>query len=157
MTRCCSRGLFGGILLTVSLAATGHGQSANPRFGRWRLKSDAPSPASNIMTYEPDGASGMKVTVESVNAKGDTSRWWYVTQFDGQRQPVTGNAGQSHAAVRRVTDQINEIVNYQQDRVTTRLTNVLSPDGRTIAVIYMRDDGAGRTTGVTFAIYERIP
>ena len=157
MMRCCARGILGGLILAVSVAEAAHGQSSNPRFGRWRLKSEAPAPASNIMTYEPDGATGMKVTVESVNAKGDTTRWWYTTLFDGQRQPVTGNTGQSHAAVRRITDQINEIVNYQQERVTTRLTNVLSPDGRTIAVIYMRDDGAGHTTGVTFAIYERMP
>jgi hypothetical protein len=37
------------------------------------------------------------------------------------------------------------------------LTNVLSPDGNTIAVMYMRDDGTGRTTNVTFATYERCP
>ena len=70
--------------------------------------------------------------------------------------PVTGNAGQSHASVRAVNAAINEIVNKKDGRVTTRLTNVLSPDGQTIAVMYMRDDGAGRTTGVTFATYERM-
>ena len=42
-------------------------------------------------------------------------------------------------------------------KVTQVLTNVLSPDGNTIAVIYMRDDGAGKTTSVTFATYERMP
>lgn len=36
------------------------------------------------------------------------------------------------------------------------LTNVLSPDGNTIGVIYMRDDGSGKTTAVSFATYERI-
>jgi hypothetical protein len=70
--------------------------------------------------------------------------------------PVTGNRGQTHAAVRAVSATINEIVNTNNGRVTQRLTNVLSPDGRTIAVIYMRDDGSGRTTGVTFATYERM-
>ncbi len=128
----------------------------NPRFGRWQLKSDAPAPASNIMTYEPYGATGMKATIQSVNARGDTTRWWYTTAFDGADMPVTGNAGQSHAAVRTVSPHINEIVNKKDGRVTTRLTNVLSPDGQTIAVIYMRDDGTGRTSGVTFATYERM-
>jgi hypothetical protein len=92
-----------------------------------------------------------------VNARGDTTRWWYTTEFDGKDMPVTGNAGQSHAAVTAVNASINTIVNRKDGRVTTRLTNVLSPDGRTIAVIYMRDDGTGRTTGVTFATYERMP
>jgi hypothetical protein len=131
-------------------------QAANPRFGRWKLKSEAPAPASNIMTYEPLGATGMKVTIESVNAKGDTTRWWYTTEFDGKDMPVTGNAGQTHAAVKTVSPLVNEITNKKDGRVTQRLTNVLSLDGRTIAVIYMRDDGAGKTTGVTFATYERI-
>ena len=31
-----------------------------------------------------------------------------------------------------------------------------APDGNTIGVIYMRADSTGRTTGVTFATYERI-
>lgn len=129
---------------------------ANPRFGRWRLKSDAPAPASNVMTYEAFGASGMKVTVEAVSARGDTTRWWYTTAFDGADMPVTGNAGQSHAAVRAVNERVNEIVNKKDGRVTTRLTNVLSADGNTIGVIYMREDAAGVTTGVTFATYERM-
>ncbi len=133
-----------------------HAQSANPRFGRWLLKSESPAPASNIMSYEPFGAAGMKVTIQAVSARGDTTRWWYTTDFDGKDMPVTGNAGQSHAAVRVVNAAINEIVNKKDGRVTTRLTNVLSPDGKTIAVIYMRDDGTGHTTGVTFATYERM-
>lgn len=128
----------------------------NPRFGQWKLKSDAPAPQSNVMTYEPFGPAGMKVTVTAVNARGDTTRWWYTTDFDGKDMPVTGSSGTTHTAVRRVTDRINEIVNKRDGRVTQVLTNVLSPDGNTIAVIYMRDDGAGNTTGVTFATYERI-
>ena len=94
--------------------------------------------------------------IESVNAKGDTTRWWYVTDFDGKAMPVSGNPGQSHAAVRRIDERINEIVNAKDGVVTQRLTNILSPDGNTIAVVYMRDDGSGRTSSVTFATYERV-
>lgn len=132
-------------------------QRDNPRFGRWLLKADTPSAASNIMTYEAFGTGGMKVTVQAVSARGDTTRWWYTTQFDGKDMPVTGNNGTSHTAVSAVNEYVNEIVNKKDGRVTQRLTNVLSRDGKTIAVIYMRDDGAGKTTGVTFATYERIP
>jgi hypothetical protein len=144
-------------LLLLAVAAPAQAQTANSRFGRWKLKSDAPAPTSNVMTYEAFGAAGMKVTIEAVNAQGDTTRWWYTTTFDGADMPVTGNRGQTHAAVRAVNATINEITNKNNGRVTQRLTNVLSPDGNTIAVIYMRDDGNGKTTGVTFATYERIP
>lgn len=148
-----------GALLALTLLAAGalSAQPANPRFGRWKLKSEAPAPQSNIMTYEPHDAGGMKVTIQSVNARGDTTTWWYATEFDGRDMPVTGNPGQTHAAVRRISDRINEIVNKRDGRVTQLLTNVLSPDGNTIAVMYMRDDGSGKTTGVTFATYERMP
>jgi len=47
-------------------------------------------------------------------------------------------------------------VNKRDGRVTQVLTNVLSADGNTIGVIYMRADSTGKTTGVTFATYERI-
>lgn len=149
-----------GLVLALSLAIacprSAAAQGDNPRFGRWKLKSDAPPPASNIMTYEASGAAGMKVTIESVNAKGDTTRWWYTTDFDGRAMPVTGNPSQTHAAVRRLSDHVNEIVNSRDGVVTQRLTNILSRDGATIAVVYMRDDGRGTTTGVTFATYERL-
>lgn len=144
-------------LALLLAAASLRAQGADPRLGRWRLRSDAPPPASNVMTYAPEGPAGMRVTIEAVSARGDTTRWWYVTDFDGRDRPVTGNPTQTHAAVRRISDRINEIVNSRDGVVVQRLTNILSPDGRTIAVVYMRDDGAGRTTAVTFATYERLP
>lgn len=136
-------------------AQSARGASTNPRFGVWRLKSDAPPPASNLMTYEPFGATGMKVTVQAVNARGDTTRWWYTTNFDGKDMPVTGNAGTTHASVRVIDSRINEIINKRDGRITTRLTNVLSPDAQSIGVIYFREDSAGNTTAVTFATYVR--
>jgi hypothetical protein len=139
------------VLVVGSVSAQGQ----NPRFGRWKLKSDAPPPTSNIMTYEPFGAKGMKVTVESVNAKGEKNAWWYTTEFDGKDMPVTGQEN-AMTSVRTINDKINEIINKRNGKVTQVLTNVLSPDGDTIGVMYMRDDGNGKTNNVTFATYERI-
>ena len=141
---------------TAASAAAQTSNASNPRFGRWKIKSESPPPQSNIMTYEPFGAKGMKVTINAVNARGDSTSWWYTTEFDGKDMPVTGNPGQTHSAVTRVDDRVNAIVNKKDGKVTQVLTNVLSPDGNTIAVIYMRDDGTGKTTAVTFATYERI-
>jgi hypothetical protein len=146
-------GMAIGMLVAFSSARA---QATNPRFGQWKLKSDAPAPASNVMTYEPFGTSGMKVTVTSVNARGEKSEWWYTTEFDGKDVPVTGSRGTTHTSVRTISDRINEIVNKRDGKVTQVLTNVLSPDGNTIAVMYMRDDGTGKTTAVSFATYERI-
>ena len=98
----------------------------------------------------------MRVQIDSVNAMGQTAHWGYVTDFDGRNLPVAGNAGQAHASVRVVDASVNEIVNSKDEVVTTRPTNVLSPDHNAITVIYLRDDGTGKTTGVTFAAYERM-
>lgn len=149
--------IVAGIAIALAIAPqSAEAQGANPRFGQWKLKSEAPAPQSNVMTYEPFGPKGMKVTVTSVNARGDTSSWWYTTDFDGKDMPVTGSSGTTHTSVRTITDRINEIVNKRDGRVTQVLTNVLSPDGNTIGVIYMRADSTGKTTGVTFATYEKI-
>src|SRR5688500_10686784 len=154
MTR--SRRSIAFTLATLVVAASAQAQATNPRFGQWKPKSDAPAPASNVMTYEPFGAKGMKVTVTAVNARGDTTSWWYTTDFDGKDMPVTGSSGTTHTSVRTITDRINEIVNKRDGRVTQVLTNVLAPDGSTTSVIELRGGGRAKTTAVSFATYERI-
>src|SRR5579871_3900815 len=139
-------------LLTNFVAA----ESPNPRYGKWKLKSEAPAPQSNIMTYEPAGANGMKITIDAVNRDGVKSQWFYTTNFDGKDQPVTGNAQTDSGAVTVVNSKINEIIYKKNGKISQVLTNVLSPDGNTIGVMYMRLDAEGKTTNVTLATYERM-
>jgi hypothetical protein len=143
------------LLIVGATVSPAGAQRANPRFGRWKLKSDAPPPASNVMTYAPEGANGMKVTIDAVNKDGVKSQWYYSTRFDGKDEPVTGNPGSDTAAVTIVNDAINTIVYKKAGKVSQILTNVLSPDGSVIGVMYMRP-GDGKTT-VTYATYERLP
>lgn len=131
-------------------------QKSNPRFGHWKLKSTNPPPASNIMTYEPFGKKGMKITIDAVNREGVKSQWFYTTNFDGKFEPITGNPGSDQGSVRVITPAINEIVYKKDGKVTQILTNVLSPDGNTLGIIYMRQNPEGKTTNVTFATYERM-
>lgn len=145
------------VIVGLALISTLSAQGSNPRLGKWKLKSDAPPPASNIMTYEPFGAKGMKVTIDAVNREGVKTQWSYTTNFDGKDSPVTGNPGQDASAVTVINDRINQILNKKDGKVTTVLINVLSPDNNTIANTYIRVDPAGKTTGVTFATYERMP
>lgn len=147
-----------GIVIVFVNAALvgGSAQSSNPRFGTWKLKSDAPPPASNVMTYEPYGEKGMKVTIDAVNREGVKTQWWYATNFDGKDASVTGNPRQDASAVTVINDRINQILNKKDGRVTTVLINVLSPDGNTIANTYIRLDAEGKTTGVSYATYERM-
>jgi hypothetical protein len=145
--------LAAAMMLFAAIAAA---QDANPRYGKWKLKSDAAPPTSNIMTYEPAGPTGMKITIDAVNRDGVKSQWFYTTNFDGKDRPVTGNPGTDTGSVTIVNAKINEIVYKKNGKISQVLTNVLSPDGNTIAVMYMRMDADGKTSNVTFATYERM-
>jgi len=139
------------------LVAAVSAQPANPRYGKWKLKSDAPAPTSNVMTYEPYNGKGMKITIDAVSKDGVKSQRGYNTMFDGKDEPLYGNPATDTGSVRIITDRINEIVYKKGGKVTQVLTNVLSPDGTTIGIIYMRMSPEGKTTGVTFATYEKVP
>jgi hypothetical protein len=128
----------------------------NPRFGKWKLKSDAPAPQSNVMTYEPIGKNGMKITIDAVNKEGVKSQWWYTTHFDGKDEKLTGNPGTDTGAVRILSPKVNEIIYKKDGRVTQVLTNVLSPDNQTIGVMYMRIDADGKVAAITNATYQKI-
>src|ERR1700688_2540793 len=120
-------------LLNVASAET-----PKPRFGKWKLKSTAPAPNSNVMTYEPSGAKGMKITIDAVNKDGVKSQWFYTTKFDGKDEPITGNPAADTGSVKVINSAINEIIYKKDGKVAQVLTNVLSPDGDTIGIIYMR-------------------
>src|SRR5258708_6173096 len=148
----------GGIGLLLLLVTGLAEQGSTPLYGKWKLKSEAPAPTGNIMTYEPiNGGRGMKITIDAVNKDGVASKWGYDTTFDGKDEPLYGNPGTDTGSVRIVTDRINEIVYKKNGKITQVLTNVLSPDGTTIGVTYMRMNPEGKTTGVTFATYEKMP
>lgn len=146
------------ILLLASLAlsaALASAENKNPRFGKWKLKSDAPPPALNIMTYEPYGESGMRITVEATNAKGEKRKWSYVTMFDGVYRPVEGDTNTEETAVEVVDARTNKILNKTGERVNV-IINVLSEDGNTINNEYRNVGEDGKVT-VSHAVYERIP
>ena len=144
--------LVSAAMLLSAGSAAAQGES---RFGQWRLQSDAPPPSSNIMTYEPWGDGGMRITVASTNSRGQSSEWGYTTLFDGEFRPVDGQQG-SETAVEVIDERSTRITNMRNGRVTQVIINTLSEDGDTISNEYVRFDAEGRITGVSHAIYERI-
>lgn len=146
--------MLGVMAVVLAMTAGAGAQSKNPRFGKWKLKQDS---GLNIMTYEPFGAKGMKVTVESTNPSGNKTTWWYTTDFDGKDMPVTGQGANRTTSVRAIDGQINEIINKADGKTQQVLYNILSKDQNSIGVMYYRDDGTGKTTNITFAMYERMP
>jgi len=135
--------------------------AANPRFGKWRLKptDSAAPPSTNVMTYEPFEGTGMKVTINRLEADGSlTAQWGYTTMFDNKETQMTGSQSAQNASVRMISDRTAEITyrNRADGRIARQLTNVLSPDGNTIGIIYMNYGADGKPDSVTFATYERM-
>jgi len=147
--------LLAAVALLVGATAVPASAQGESRFGRWLLQSDAPAPSRNVMTYEPWGDGGMKITVASTNARGQSSEWGYTTLFDGEFRPVEGQEG-SETAVEVIDELSTRIINRRNGRVTQVIINTLSEDGNTISNEYVRMDAEGRITRVTHAIYERI-
>jgi len=146
-----------GILAVVTLAGnSASAENSNPRFGRWKLKSNAPAPVSNVMTYAPYGKHGMRITINATNKDGVKSEWGYTTNFDGKDEPLVGNPGTDSGSVKVLSPAVNEIVYKKDGKVTQILINVLAPDGDTIGVMYMRQNAEGKTTNISSATYERI-
>jgi hypothetical protein len=143
------------LALVSAVAALVSAQNANPRIGKWKLKQEPP--ALNIMTYEPWGNGGMKVTVESTNAQGRKSTWTYNTMFDGKDMPVSGDTRTETTSVKKVDDRTNEITNKRGGKVTQVIINVLSPDGKRIDNTYKNYNESGELSSTTTAVYERMP
>ncbi len=148
--------ILASMALFAAVAATEvSAQDPSPRFGQWLMDQDAPPPAINVMTYEPWGDGGMKITVASTNARGQDSEWGYTTLFDGEFMPVQGQDG-SQTAVEFVNESTTRISNMRNGRVTQVIINVLSEDGQTIENEYIRMDADGKITGVGHATYRRM-
>ena len=141
-------------LAVLAVASVDASAQDNPRFGVWKLRSDAPPPQVNIMTYEPYMDGGMRITVASTNSRGQSNEWGYATMFDGKFLPVTGQEN-SETAVEIVNDRTTRISNRRNGRVYQVIINTLSEDGNSISNEYVRLDENGKITRVTHAIYDR--
>jgi hypothetical protein len=144
-------------LLAVAALGTAQAAAQDPadRFGRWQMDSDNPPPYVNIMTYEPWGDGGMRITVASTNSRGEDSEWGYDTLFDGVFRPVRGQEN-AETAVEFVDERTTRISNMRNGRVTQVIINTLSEDGNTIENEYVRLDENGKITGVGHATYRRM-
>ena len=141
-------------LAAISVASADASAQDNPRFGVWKLRSDAPPPQVNIMTYEPYMDGGMRITVASTNSRGQSNEWGYATMFDGKILPVEGQEN-SETAVEIVNELTTRISNRREGRVYQVIINTLSDDGNSISNEYVRLDENGKITRVTHAIYDR--
>ena len=125
--------------------------NTDPRTARFGVWDNSTNP-NNVMTYESHEKGGSKLTVS--NPSNPASDWSYVTLFDGQFRPVTGQPG-SETAVEIINPKSIRIYNKRDGVVNQVVINTLSDDNNTISNEYIRMDKEGKITGVTHVTYIR--
>jgi hypothetical protein len=136
------------VLTAALFVASPSWAQGETRFGIW----DNSTNPNNVMTYEPYGKGGMKITVS--NPSRPETAWSYVTMFDGKFQPVTGQEG-SETAVEVINEKSTRIYNKRNGVVYQVVINTLSEDNSKINNEYIRMDKDGKITGVTHVTYIR--
>ena len=134
------------VFTAVIFSASPSWAQGETRYGVW-VNSTNPN---NVMTYEPYEKGGMKITVSNPSKPGD--EWSYVTMFDGQFRPVTGQQG-SETAVEIIDDKSTRIYNKRNGVVYQVVINTLNKDNTQINNEYIRMDKDGKITGVTHVTY----
>ena len=136
------------IIAAIVSARPSLAQTGGNRFGVWDNAADP----NNVMTYEPFGSGGSKLTVSNPSKPG--SDWSYETMFDGKFRPVAGQKN-SETAVEVINDKSIRIYNKRDGVVYQVVINTLSDDNSKISNEYIRMDKDGKITGVTHVTYIR--
>jgi hypothetical protein len=136
------------IIAAIFTARPSLAQTGGNRFGVWDNSTDP----NNVMTYEPFGQGGSKLTVSNPSKPG--SDWSYETMFDGKFRPVAGQKN-SETAVEAINDKSIRISNKRDGVVYQVVINTLSDDNSKISNEYIRMDKDGKITGVTHVTYIR--
>ena len=127
------------------------GPKTDPRTARFGVWDNSTNP-NNVMTYEPHGNGGMKITVS--DPRKPEAAWSYTTMFDGKFVPVH-NQQNSETAVEVINDKSTRIYNKRNGVVYQVVINTLNEDNTQINNEYIRMDKDGKITGVTHVTYIR--
>ena len=130
-------------ILVLSIAAPLWAQNSsqgNSLMGTWKLDvakstfDPGPPPKSTTVKYEPYGKSGVRVMVDTVDARGILTHAVYTAQYNGKDYPAKGDSARDTVALKRIDDRTTEVTNKRRGKITTVDTIVVAEDGRTRTV-----------------------
>jgi hypothetical protein len=111
-----------------------------------------------VVTIEPSGKDGIKLTLEAVNAQGGKLNVTYSAQYDGKENPraETGAGAVSGQTVtlKRIDAYTAERVAYLAGKKLTTERWVIAKDGKTRTVTQTGTNPQGQTVNIVMA-YER--
>ena len=120
-------------------APTATAAAGNPVLGTWTLVVDksrfnpGPPPQSQTRTYEVQ-ANGMKTTIRTVLADGETTVVSYTANYDSIEYHVTGSATADGIKLTQVDPHTAEAKLMHAGRIVGTARRVVSPDGGTMTI-----------------------
>jgi hypothetical protein len=147
------------LYLVVGLATTAPAQAPDPAAGTWTLNlakskfSPGPPPKSQTLKYEAlDG--GVKLSVEGVNAEGQSVRSGYTAKFDGNEYPVTGNPNADTISLKRIDSHSFEARWKKDGKPTLTIRTTISKDGKTRTSVQSGKNAQGQEVSNTI-VYDK--
>ena len=146
-----------GLAASVAAAQTPSSSSSdNPLLGTWKLVVEksrynpGPPPQSQTRTYEAQ-PKGVKTTIRTVLADGQTTVVTYTANYDSIEYRVTGSATADAIALTRINEHTAEAKLTHAGRLVGVARREVSPDGKTMTIT-LRDV---RGTVQNVAFYEK--
>lgn len=124
------------LLLIVFVISVGLRAADDPRIGTWTINlaksrfNPGPPPRSMTVRFEPWGDSGLKVTIDTVEANGEVTKHHYTANYDGKDYSVSGDPGRDTVALKRIDLYILEYTNKRAGKVINSYREVIAPDGK---------------------------
>src|SRR5262245_14221865 len=119
--------------------------AADPVIGTWKLNvakstySPGPAPKSQTRIYE-EHLGGVRVTIKTVHADGQSTSVQHPLNYDGKEQPVTGSSSADSIALEKIDDYTSEAILKHATRVIGSNRRVVSRDGKTMTITYQGTD-----------------
>ncbi len=152
--------LVSGVMaLATVLVSSSMALAADNWLGTWKLNlakstfSPGPAPKSLTLKWEATPA-GIKLTSDGVDAKGKATQGGYVSKFDGQEVPNTGNPDADTVLPKRLDDNSFQNLWKVGGKVTITAQVVVSKDGKTLNITHTGKNAKGETVNNQL-VYER--
>ena len=148
----------------ILLVCSGAALADDVQAGNWKINlsksrfKTSPAPKSQTVMVMPQGKDGVKVKVDTVNAKEENSTIEYGGQYDGKENPRTetgaGAVTGQTVSLKRIDAHTAERVTYLKGKKLVTGKWEISTDGKTRTVTQSGVDPAGKPVD-NVIVYEK--
>lgn len=144
------------LLVTVSVVSL---CAADPVLGTWKLNAvksrfrPGPAPASQTRIYEAS-PEGMKVSIITTDADGQTTTIEHPANFDGKDYSVTGSRRAIEISLTKIDERTSEAILKHASKIIGQARRVVSEDGQSMTVTYKGIAADGREVD-NEAVYDK--